>query len=129
MRKELPFTQIRARQIEDRAERRFGVCMTKFVSEPSVVVDVSDQQCDWTPRGTRLGDRCRGCIDEGVVGGEPSLLIEKNGLLLLARHSRPNRQRGVLTTVRAEAQMTQEKRRDLCHIALKIASLRALSRS
>ena len=65
--------------------------MTKLFGEASVVVDIGNEQSDLTARRTGLGDRCRGCIDEGVVGGEPSLLIEKNGLLLLARRSRPSR--------------------------------------
>jgi hypothetical protein len=49
--------------------------LTKLVGEPSIVVDVSDEQRDRTTRHARLGDRCRGGIDEGVVRSEPSLLI------------------------------------------------------
>ena len=43
VRKEFTFTQIRARQVEDRPKRPFGVGMTKFVCEPSIVVDVGDE--------------------------------------------------------------------------------------
>ena len=38
------------------------------------MIDVSDEQGDRTARGTGLGDRSRGGIDEGVVGSEPSLV-------------------------------------------------------
>jgi hypothetical protein len=69
------FTQVRAGKVEDRAQYRLGVRLTKLVGEPSIVVDVSDEQRDRTTRHARLGDRCRGGIDEGVVSSEPSLLI------------------------------------------------------
>ena len=95
MREQLTFPQIRPSKIEDRAQDRIGVWLTKFIREPSVVIDVSNEQGDRTPRDTGLGNRCRGGIDEGVVGREPSLLIEKNGLLLPAGRARPIRQRGV----------------------------------
>jgi len=69
------FTQVRAGQVEDRAQHRLGVRLTKLVGEPSIVIDVSDEQRYRTTRRARLGDRCRCSIDEGVVRSEPSLLI------------------------------------------------------
>ncbi|HEV8233196.1 MAG TPA: hypothetical protein VGP84_01315, partial [Gemmatimonadaceae bacterium] len=130
MGEQLTLSQIRPSKIEDRAQHRIGVRLTKFVREPSVVIDVSDEQGDGTTRDTGLGNRCRGGIDERVVGREPSLLIEKNGLLLPAGRNRtadPSKRGG--TTVRAGDGMTQEKRGDLCHIAFKWVAFRALSRS
>ena len=95
VREQFAFPQVRSSKIEDRAQDRIGVWLTKFIREPSVVIDVSNEQGDRTPRDTGLGNRCRGGIDEGVVGREPSLLIEKNELLLPAGRARPIRQRGV----------------------------------
>jgi hypothetical protein len=68
VREQLTFPQVRPRKIEDRAQDRIGVWLTKFIREPPVVVDVSDEQGDRTARDTGLGNRCRGRIDEGVVG-------------------------------------------------------------
>lgn len=93
------------------------------------MIDVSDEQGNRTARDTGLGNRSRGGIDEGVVGGEPSLVIEKNELLLAAGRARPIRQREGGTTVKAGHRMTQEKRGDLCHIASMGRALLALSPS
>ena len=84
MRNQFAFAEIRARQIEDRAQHRLRVRLTKLVGETSIVIDVGNEQGYRTARRTRLGDRCRGSIDEGVVRSEPSLLIEKNEMLLRA---------------------------------------------
>jgi hypothetical protein len=82
-------TQVRADQIEDRAQHRLGVWLTKLVGDPSIVIDVSNKQGYRTTRRSRLGDRCRGSIDEGVETSEPSLLIEKDEMLLRAGRSQP----------------------------------------
>ena len=128
---QLSFTQIRPRQIENRAQHRLGVGLTKLVGKPSVVIDVGNEQRYRTPRRTRLGDRCRGGIDEGVVGSEPSLLIEKNEMLLQAGRPRLRAsvasRHGAKSTVRAKGRMTQGKSRDLCHIAFIQASFHCLS--
>jgi hypothetical protein len=86
------FSQDRAGQIEDRAQHRLGVWFTKLVGDPSIVIDVCDQQGYRTTRRSRLGDRCRGGIDEGVETSEPSLLIEKDEMLLRAGRSQPRPQ-------------------------------------
>jgi hypothetical protein len=126
------FTQVRAGQVEDRAQHRLGVRLTKLVGEPSIVIDVSDEQRYRTTRRSGLGDRCRGGIDEGVVSSEPSLLVQKNEMLLRAGRSQPRprwlRVGGLKTTVRAEGRMTQGKSGDLCHIAFIEASFCRLSR-
>ena len=72
---QLSVSKIRACHVEDRAQHGFGIWLTKLVREPSVVIDVSDEQGNRTPRRTGLGNRGRGGIDEGVVSGEPSLLV------------------------------------------------------
>jgi hypothetical protein len=95
VREQLAFPQDRSSQIEDRAQDRIGVWLTKFVREPSIVINVSDEQGNRTARDTSLGNGCRGSIDEGVESRESSLLIEKNELLLPAGRARPIRQRGV----------------------------------
>jgi hypothetical protein len=86
---QFPFAQVGARQIEDRVQHRLGVRLTKLVGEPSIVIDVRHEQGDRTTRRSRLGDRCRGGVDEGVVRSEPSLLIEKNEMLLQAGRQQP----------------------------------------
>lgn len=85
---QLSFAEIRPNQVEDRAQHRLGIWLTKLVGKPSIVIDVGNEQGYRTMRFARLGDRCRGGIDEGVVRGEPSLLIEKNEMLLQSGRSR-----------------------------------------
>jgi len=48
------------------------------------VVHVRDEERDRSFDGARLGNGNRGGVDEGVVCSEPSLLVEKNGMLLRA---------------------------------------------
>ena len=129
---QLALAEVGARQIENRAQHRLRVRLTKLVGEPSIVIDVSDEQGNRTTRRARLGNRSRGGVDEGVVRREPSLLIEKNGILLQAGPSLPGPRCLCVedkTTVRAKDRMTQGKRRDLCHIAFIQASFHALSQS
>jgi hypothetical protein len=77
VRDQLALAQIRARQIEDRTQHRFSVWLTKLVSNPSIVIDVSYKQgIGGEPRRPRQPEAVAG-VDEGVEGGEPSLLIEK----------------------------------------------------
>jgi hypothetical protein len=64
--------------------------LTKTLGETPVMVDVGDEQRNRPAGRTRLGDGCRRCVDEGVVGSEPTLLIEKNEMLLQAGRSRFN---------------------------------------
>lgn len=131
MRNQFSFAQIRARQIENRSQHRIGVRLTKLFGKPSIVIDVGNEQRYRTMCRARLGDRCRGGIDEGVVRSEPSLLIEKNEMLLQAGRSHPRASmassRGAKSTVRAKGRMTQGKSRDLGHIAFIQASFRRLS--
>jgi hypothetical protein len=89
MRDQLSFTKIGAREIEDRPQYGLCVRLTKLLGQPSVVIDIGYEQRNWTTRSARLGDRCRGGVDEGVVRSEPSLLIEKNEMLLPAGRSQP----------------------------------------
>jgi hypothetical protein len=118
MRDELPLTKIGPHQIEDRAKNQLGVVLTKTLGEPPIVVDVGDEQRNGPASRTRLGDGSRRSVDEGVVGSEPTLLIEKNEMLLRAGRSRftPESDIGerASTTVRARGRMTQEKKCDLC---------------
>jgi hypothetical protein len=48
----------------------------------TVVIDIGDEKRDRPLHGARFGHRDRGGVYEGVVCGEPSLLVEKNGMLL-----------------------------------------------
>lgn len=86
------FAQVRACELEDRAQNHIGIWLTKLLGDPSIVIDVGDEQSNWTTRCARLGNRCRGSIDEGVERSEPSLLIEKNEMLLQAGRSQPRPQ-------------------------------------
>ena len=46
------------------------------------MIDVSNEESYRPASGVSLGDRRRCCVDEGVVAGNASLLIEKNEMLL-----------------------------------------------
>jgi hypothetical protein len=52
-----------------------------LVAESPIVIDVGNKQRNRPACAICLGDRSRGGIDESVVGGEPSVLIEKDGML------------------------------------------------
>jgi hypothetical protein len=90
VREQLALPKIGSCEVEDGSKNRLGVLLTKAFCEPAIVVDVSNEQRNRTARDARLGDRSRGSIDEGVEGSEPSLLIEKNEMLLRAGRSRCN---------------------------------------
>lgn len=81
MRHELAFTQIGAREIEDRSQDLLRVALAEVLDQLSIVVDVGDEQRNRPADGASLCNRDRRRIDEGVVGREAALLIEKNGKL------------------------------------------------
>ena len=120
VRNQFSLTEVRANQVEDRAQHRLGIRLTKLVGEPSIVIDVRHEQGHRTTCRASLGNRCRGRIDEGVVRSEPSLLIEKNEMLLqagaLVAQGSSGFESGGKTTVRTKGRMTQGKSPDLCHI-------------
>jgi hypothetical protein len=93
--------------------------LTKLVSKPSIVIDVGYEQGNRAASRAGLGNGGRSGIDEGVVAGEPSLMIEKNEKLLRAgaQAGLCPALGGMKTTVRAEVRMTQEKRHHFCHKA------------
>jgi len=84
MRNQLSFAEVGSSEIEDRAQHALRIRLAVVVGEVAVVVDVRDEKGDRPFDGTRLGDGDRGSVDEGVVCSEPSLLVEKNGMLLRA---------------------------------------------
>jgi hypothetical protein len=84
---ELAFAEIRACQLEDRSEDGFRVFVTVIVRQAAIVIDVGDEKRYRPTCASRLGNGRRGGIDERVVGGEPSVLIEKNEMLQQAGRS------------------------------------------